>query len=461
MQLFSRLRAFLPAVLTGIALLGGAVMAVAAPAVITVDPGTSPGPVNPYIFGQNIEATTGQYIFSKKPTPLDVLADGNGLWDPEKKAPVPAVIDAFKAARVGMIRYPGGCLVHGYDWRKAVGPVADRDLKFGLDEYLEFCRQVGAEPMITVSDYVLPAAEMPQQSADLVEYLNAPADAAHPWAMKRAAWGHPAPYGVKWFELGNESNHGNHMLVPFRRYTPEQYATYARTTAAAMKKVDPSIKVGIVMVPGGVTDIECEWDRTVARLAGPIADFVIVHLYGPRLDEKQAEWNEPDNLMQGVMAMGEQFEAHLREYQAMVRREAGRDIPLAVTEYNAALFPGEKPAYRFSYGTAMEAADLVRIFLKPQLHLLDASYWQFFNGYFGMVHPGPDQDGALAQRPAFPLYRLWGQHFGTQLVDTDVQGPRAVYGGLTDQVVPRSATSRFLRARFSPWISPAGSISGR
>ena len=115
---------------------------------------------------------------------------------------------------------------------------------------MELCRKMNWEPLFTLTDYALPAEELPQHLANLVEYLNAPATPEHPWAMKRAEWGHKEPYGVKYFELGNESNHGSHNLVPRRHYTPEEYAAYFRSCAAAMRKIDPAVQLGIVMEPG-------------------------------------------------------------------------------------------------------------------------------------------------------------------------------------------------------------------
>ncbi len=60
-----------------------------------------------------------------------------------------------------------------FDWRKTVGPDAKKNgWLFGLDEYLSLCATIGATPLITISDYVLPAKQMPQNAGALVEYLN-------------------------------------------------------------------------------------------------------------------------------------------------------------------------------------------------------------------------------------------------------------------------------------------------
>jgi len=135
------------------------------------------------------------------------------------------------------MRFPGGCLVHGtgihayYDWKDSIGPVEQRQgqrnswgyhqtLGLGYFEYFQFCEDIGAAPVPVVTAGVccqhagdspgrgqegLPLAEMPayiQDILDLIEWANGPADS--PWGAKRAAAGHPAPFGLKYLGVGNE-----------------------------------------------------------------------------------------------------------------------------------------------------------------------------------------------------------------------------------------------------------------
>jgi alpha-N-arabinofuranosidase len=395
--------------------------------VISVNAASSPGPANHRVLGGNTEAADGARIFSSNTTDVRALGTANGFWDPQSRAPVPAVLDRTRQAGLVFLRYPGGSLVHNYDWRKAVGPLETRGIwTFGVDEYLALCKAMGAEPVITVSDYVLPADQMPANAAGLVEYLNAPATPDHPWAMKRKEWGHPDPYGVKMFELGNESAEGNMRVLPRRCYTAEQYAAYANATAAAMKAVDPTIKLGIVMMPSPGTDVECAWNQTVVQNAGKSADYLIVHLYGPDISKMIGD----TDFFQGCMAYAEQSEKHLDEYRALARSKLGHELPITITEYNGPL-DEPRAADRYSYGVAFQCADLIRIFLKPEHEVLGANYWQFLNGAFGMIHsdlnaPG---GGTLEEKPAFALYSLWAAHLGSRLVDAVVSGPRASYKG--------------------------------
>jgi alpha-L-arabinofuranosidase len=136
------------------------------------------------------------------------------------------------------MRFPGGCLVHAgsvrryYDWRDSVGPVEQRragpnyawgyhqTLGLGYFEYFQFCEDIGAKPLPVVAAGVccqhaghspgrgqegLPLDEMPayiQDILDLIEWANGPATSK--WGAKRAAAGHPEPFGLKHLGVGNE-----------------------------------------------------------------------------------------------------------------------------------------------------------------------------------------------------------------------------------------------------------------
>lgn len=135
------------------------------------------------------------------------------------------------------MRFPGGCLVHGngipnlYHWKDTIGPVEQRrqqpnlwryhqSMGLGYFEYFQFCEDIGAKPMPIVAAGVscqnsghtggtgqqcIPLDQMPayiQDVLDLVEYANGPVSSV--WGAKRAAAGHPAPFGLKYLGVGNE-----------------------------------------------------------------------------------------------------------------------------------------------------------------------------------------------------------------------------------------------------------------
>ncbi|HCE45433.1 MAG TPA: hypothetical protein DET40_17985 [Lentisphaeria bacterium] len=389
------------------------------PVLIQVDPGKSPGAVNPLIFGNNLEAANGKDIFSSKVDTAEPT-NGQGSWNPGLRRPVPEVVEICKSVRMGMLRYPGGCLTHNFDWHQAVGPASERKyFKFGIDEYIELCRAIGAEPLMNVSEIC-----SPKDTADLVEYLNLPAVPEYPWAMKRAQWGHKEPYKVKYFEMANESDHGNHNVQPLLKRNATEYAGWYLSCAEAMRSKDRSILVGGHAGTG--TPVSDPWNHTLLKLAGGKMDFLAVHTYA--VSGTSDDTSIP---MRACMASTDQMEAKLADYRALSRKAAGKEIPLAVTEFNAS-FIQEKPVpYRFTFGAALFCADYMRVMLKPENNVAFANYWQFLNGYWGYLRTKTENGQTqISTRAPYPVFKLLGEHTDTALLDCRVSNePRLEFEG--------------------------------
>ncbi|SFW83200.1 Alpha-L-arabinofuranosidase [Chitinophaga sancti] len=122
------------------------------------------------------------------------------------------------------LRY-GGTMVNapGYRWKKMVGPRDQRppykghwypysSNGFGILEFLQFCEAAGFDAAFAIN-----IEETAADARDLVEYLKGSANTT--WGRKRIADGHPAPYKVKYIEIGNEE-------VLFDGDRADQYAHY-------------------------------------------------------------------------------------------------------------------------------------------------------------------------------------------------------------------------------------------
>jgi alpha-L-arabinofuranosidase len=119
-----------------------------------------------------------------------------------------------------LLRY-GGSMVNAaaYRWKTMIGDRAKRTQYhgwwypnstngFGIEEFVQFCRAAGFEPVVTIN-----IEETPADAADLVEYLNGPATS--PWGKRRAENGHREPYGVRYIEIGNEETTNAHYIERF------------------------------------------------------------------------------------------------------------------------------------------------------------------------------------------------------------------------------------------------------
>ncbi len=161
------------------------------------------------------------------------------------------VIDKLREISAPILRWPGGNFSGDYRWKEGLLPVHQRaPLKaymddtlwltggydtheIGVDEYIALCRQLGAEPFITVNIN----RETAQDAADFVEYCNGAPSTR--WGKLRARRGNRQPYGVKYWSIGNEVGYG-HMPPPNE---PDEYCRLAHEYAKVMRKVDPSVEL--------------------------------------------------------------------------------------------------------------------------------------------------------------------------------------------------------------------------
>lgn len=143
----------------------------------------------------------------------------------------------------GFWRLPGGNFLSNWDWHGAIGPRDRRAPMFdhawsamqpndmGMDEWMTLARLVGVEPYVTVNAGLGDA----NSAAEEVEYLNGPATSE--WGAKRAANGHPEPYRVKFWNIGNEP----YGWWQIGKTSLDYFMIKHNEFAAAMRARDPSI----------------------------------------------------------------------------------------------------------------------------------------------------------------------------------------------------------------------------
>jgi len=166
----------------------------------------------------------------------------------------PDAIAALKSLRSGVYRFPGGNFVSAHEWRYAIGemdkrpPIYDpvwRALQpndIGTDEFMTLCKLLGVEPYITVNA----GTGDDWSAAEYVEYCNS--DVSTPMGKERAANGHPEPYRVKFWGIGNEMWG---ITYQYGAMKPNQFAYKHNQFATAMRKVDPTI---ILIASGAMPD---------------------------------------------------------------------------------------------------------------------------------------------------------------------------------------------------------------
>ena len=140
----------------------------------------------------------------------------------------PDLAEMLVGLKPAFVRFPGGCWVEGdtmkesYRWKQTIGDPAERRTQhniwayeathgIGFHEYLQLCEDLGAQPLFCLNVGMSHKENVPldkmgeyvQDALDAIEYANGPADST--WGSLRAKAGHPAPFGLKYLEIGNEN----------------------------------------------------------------------------------------------------------------------------------------------------------------------------------------------------------------------------------------------------------------
>ncbi|MFN2635727.1 MAG: alpha-L-arabinofuranosidase C-terminal domain-containing protein [Gemmatimonadaceae bacterium] len=313
------------------------------------------------------------------------------------------------ALKPAFIRWPGGNVAQDYHWRWGVGPRDRRPTwvniswgnepepgDFGTDEFVAFARGVGAQPSLTVN--VEGRGATPAEAAAWVEYCNGAATSRY--GSMRAANGHAQPYGVKYWEIGNEI-WGNWV----RGHSDAQtYARNYRRYQAAMRAVDPSIKFI------AVGDNDMSWNRTVLANVGPDIDYLAIHHYygGDSL------MREPKNLFARPLY----FERFYQQVDSLAKSLVpGHRIALAINEWGLDL----PESNQYSMDAAVYGARLMNVFERSAPIVGMSAVSDMVNGWPGGIIQA-SRSGVFVS-PLYWTNLLYGTMRGSRLLVTNVESP--------------------------------------
>lgn len=250
---------------------------------IVIDEKAVIGTIEPEIYGQYLEHVreADECIYPALWDDRSALSDDRGLRQD--------VIEAVRQMEVPVVRWPGGSFANVYHWENGIGPRSQRPLlpnkhwggtechQFGTDEFLNWAKQAGCEPYLNVNH----GSGTLEEALRWLEYCNGGADTEQ--GRRRAANGHPEPYGVRYWGVGNETWAGGetgHMGAA-------QYTRELDEWARAMKAQDPSILITAV---GSSAGNDPAWDREVLAGAGEAIDYLTLHLYATATKEQHSEY---------------------------------------------------------------------------------------------------------------------------------------------------------------------------
>lgn len=181
------------------------------------------------------------------------------------------VLNALKALKVPVLRWPGGCFADEYHWMDGIGPKEQRpkmvnnnwggtveDNSFGTHEFFNLCELLGCEPYLSGNV----GSGTVEELAKWVEYITSDGDS--PMANLRRKNGREKSWNLKYLGVGNESwGCGGNMR-------PEYYADLFRRYSTYCRNYDGH---NLFKIASGASDYDYNWtkvlmDRGSGNMAG-------------------------------------------------------------------------------------------------------------------------------------------------------------------------------------------------
>ncbi|HUP02728.1 MAG TPA: hypothetical protein VMU19_01985 [Bryobacteraceae bacterium] len=259
-------------------------------------------------------------------------------------------IALLKAQRSGMYRWPGGNFLSAHEWRDAIGDPDKRPPRWdpvwnalqpndvGTDEFLYMADLLGVDSFLSVNAGFGDA----HSAADLVEYVTGSANT--PMGKLRAANGHPAPYKVKWWGVGNEmwgDFQFGHMVL-------KQYVYKHNLFGEAMRKVDPNI----VLVGDGNTPrmneilTDNDWSGGMLTSCLPYIDVMSEHYYvyegGQQNNAQKKAPAVEESVIDAVHRTANTVRSKVEVYEEYYRRMPAvkaKKVPIALDEWAYSRLP--------------------------------------------------------------------------------------------------------------------------
>jgi len=319
------------------------------------------------------------------------------------------VFDRVKELRPAFIRWPGGNVAQDYRWLWGAGPRDERPIwtnlswknelepsDFGTAEFIALSHNVGAEPSLTVN--VEGRGGSAEEAAAWVEYCNGPATTKY--GGLRAAHGHPQPFNVKLWEVGNEI-WGNWVRG---HSDADSYARNFNRYVADMRKLDPTIKLI------AVGDNDMKWNRTVLSTAGANMDYLAIHHYYGR--------HEIAGDLRNLMARPLFYE-HFYQQVAQLLREVSpqREIKLAINEWGLDL-PVEQ---QYSMLSALFGARLMNVFERTDGLVAMSAVSDMVNGWPGGIIQSSRHRVFVS--PIYLVNQLYSEALGEERLAAEVVCP--------------------------------------
>lgn len=324
------------------------------------------------------------------------------------------VVEALKAIRIPVLRWPGGCFADEYHWKDGIGPKENRkkminthwggvieDNSFGTHEFFELCRQLGCEAYVNGNV----GSGTVQEMSEWVEYMTF--DGVSPMADLRKSNGQEKPWKVKYFGIGNENwGCGGHMLPEFYADQYRRYETFVR---------DYDGNGHIFRVACGANGFDLNWTEVMMKKAASRIEGISLHYYtvpgewsnkGKALEFSDSEYYTTINKAYKMEEL-----VH-RQSEVLNRYDPEKRIALIVDEWGTwyDVEEGTNPGFLYQQNSmrdAVVAGLTLNIFNKHSDRVRMANIAQTVNVLQSMVLTDGEE---MVLTPTYFVFKMFADH---------------------------------------------------
>ena len=348
------------------------------------------------------------------------------------------IITALKRIQIPNLRWPGGCFADYYHWRDGIGQTrptmvntvwggVTEDNSFGTHEYMELIQRLGAEPFIVGNV----GSGTVQEMSQWWEYLRAPQGS--PLGDERARNGHPEPYNIRFWGVGNESwGCGGAM-------TPAEYANVYKRYAEFLRGGRP------FRIATGPNGDDYAWTETMMRDAGRMIDGIDLHNYTVArtwaAKGRATEFTEEDwfSAVQKALRMDTLITRHST---IMDRYDPARRVWLIVGEWGMwhDAEPGSQPGFLYQQNALRDAvvAGLhLNIFNQHAERVRMANIAQTVNVLQSMILTKGEQ---MILTPTYWVFDMYKIHQDATLLPMYIRSDNYTFGEQSVSAVSASAS---------------------
>jgi len=344
---------------------------------------------------------------------------------PIRKEFVPTFLEALRAIRVPVLRWPGGCFADEYHWKDGIGSPDQRRVmvnsnwgggvetnRFGTHEFFRLCELLECDAYVSGNV----GSGTVQEMQDWVEYITGPVESS--MGALRAHNGRPEPWSLKFFGVGNESwGCGGNMRPEYYADVYRRYQTFVRQYRAGERTEK---------IASGSHDGDYHWTEVLMREAARLMEGLSLHYYtipgtwaqkGSAIDFGIMDWF---TTLKKALALDDLIGLHS---SVMDQYDPDRKVGLVVDEWGTwyDVEPGTNPAFLYQQNTlrdALVAAVSLNIFNNHCDRVSMANLAQTVNVLQALLLT---HDAQLVKTPTYYVFELYAVHQGNRQVSVHIE----------------------------------------